>query len=221
MVVLGISDHFLSGATIVVDGRVVAAINEERLARMKMVMGFPWKSIEAVLEQTGVRAQDVDLVAVASKWGHFLREYVDMSEGVFHIDEGAVKNRFMDLGSKLSALRTTLPFLEPLYYQLRQPSYWKRRKSIEAVLRENYNISCPVHYTWHHRAHAACAYYACGFDDALVVTLDGSGDGHSSHVYEVDGGRWKHLHSVPSFDGIGNFYGYVRHPRQVLPVRKA
>lgn len=209
MIVLGISDHFVSGAALVVDGRVVAAINEERLVRMKMVMGFPWKSIEAVLHQAGVSAQDVDLVAVASKWGHFLRDYVDMSEGVLNIDEGAVKNIFLEVGSRISMLRGKLPFLEPLYYQLRQPSYWMRRKAIEAELRKKYGLTCPVRYTWHHSAHAGCAYYASGFDDALVVTLDGSGDGHSSHVYEVDGGRWNYLHSVPSFDGIGNFYGYI------------
>lgn len=211
MIVLGISDHFVSGAALVVDGRVVAAINEERLVRMKMVMGFPWKSIAAVLELAGVRAQDVDVVAVASKWGHFLKDYIDTSKGVLALDEGAVKNTFFNVGSKLSALRSSLPFLEPLYYQLRQPSYWKRRKAIEAALRSEYGLKCPVRYTWHHQAHAACAYYASGFDDALVVTLDGSGDGHSSHVYEVNGGKWKFLHAVPSFDGIGNFYGYVTH----------
>jgi carbamoyltransferase len=211
LIVLGVSDHFVSGASLVVDGRLVAAVNEERLARMKMVMGFPWKSISAVLEIGGVSAQDVDVVAVASKWGHFLGDYVDTSNGVLNIDEGAVKNTFFNIGSKLSSLRGSLPFLEPLYYQLRQPSYWRRRKSIEAALKKEYGLTCPVRYTWHHHAHAACAYYASGFDDALVVTLDGSGDGHSSHVYEVDGGKWKFLHAVPSFDGIGNFYGYVTH----------
>ena len=66
MIVLGVSDHIVSGASLVVDGRVVAAINEERLARMKMVMGFPWKSIEAVLQLAGVSASEVDVVAVAS-----------------------------------------------------------------------------------------------------------------------------------------------------------
>ena len=99
MIVLGISDHFVSGAALLVDGRVVSAINEERLARKKMVMGFPWKSIEAVMKDASVSANDVDKVAVASKWGHFLPDYVDMSGGIFDIDEGPVKklipeNRF-------------------------------------------------------------------------------------------------------------------------------
>jgi carbamoyltransferase len=209
LIILGISDHFNSGAAVIVDGRVVAAVNEERLARMKMVMGFPRRSIETVLSIAGVAPSEVDHVAVASRWGHFLPDYVDFSDGVFGVDEGAVKNLFFRLGSRASAMRSKLPFLEPLYYQLRQPVYWNRRRGIGALLRKDFGITCPVEYVWHHFAHAACAYYASGFQDTLVVTLDGSGDGHSSHVYEVTNGKWKFLHAVPSFDGVGNYYGYV------------
>jgi carbamoyltransferase len=209
--VLGVSDHIVSGAALLEDGRVVAAINEERIVRNKMVMGFPWKSIEAVMRQAGVGPKDIDHVAVASKWGHFLPEYVDFHAGVLGVDEGAIKNTFFAVGSKLSFLRSKVPFLEPMYYQLRQPVYAFRRRSVRKVLASEYGIPAPVEFVWHHLAHAAGAYYASGFDDALVVTLDGSGDGHSSHVYEVTGGRWKHLHSVPSFDSLGNYYGYVTH----------
>ena len=56
MRILGISDHIISGAAILEDGRVLAAVNEERLVRKKMVMGFPRKSIEAVLDLAKVRA---------------------------------------------------------------------------------------------------------------------------------------------------------------------
>ena len=42
-----------------------------------------------------------------------------------------------------------------------------------------------------------------------MVTLDSAGDGHSSHVYEVTGGKWQYLHSVPSFDPVGDYSEYV------------
>lgn len=211
MIVLGITDHFTSGAAIVVDGRVTAAVNEERLARSKMVMGFPWKSIEEVMKLAGVGPEDIDHVAVASRWGTFLPEYVDFSKGVFGVDEGKVKSLFFDLGSKLSFLRSKVPGLESLYYQLRQPVFAHRRSAIRKVLKEQFAIQCPVEFVWHHHAHAACAYYGSGFKDALVVTLDGSGDGHCSHVYDVNDGKWTRLHAVSSFDGIGNYYEYVTH----------
>lgn len=211
MIILGITDHFTSGAALVVDGRVTAAVNEERLVRSKMVMGFPWRSIETVLQVAGVRPEEIDCVAVASRWGTFLPEYVDFSKGVFGVEEGRVKSLFFALGSRLSFLRSKVPFLEPLYYRLRQPVFSYRRRAIQQALDDKYGIRCPVEYVWHHRAHAACAYYASGFDDALVVTLDGSGDGHSSHVYDVANGRLNRLHAVRSFDGIGNYYEYVTH----------
>jgi carbamoyltransferase len=56
MTILGNSDHFTSGAAVVIDGQVVAAVNEERLACKKMVMGFPRKSIAEVLRLAGQTA---------------------------------------------------------------------------------------------------------------------------------------------------------------------
>jgi carbamoyltransferase len=211
MRILGISDHFTSGAAVVIDGQVVAAVNEERLARKKMVMGFPRKSIAEVLRLASVKAQELDAVAVASQWGHFLNEYVELTNGVLAVDEGMVRNLFFSMGSRFSFLRSKVPILERLYYDLRRPVYAQRRRKIAEVLRDEFDITCPIHYLSHHFAHAACAYYASGFDDGLMVTLDGAGDGHSSHVYEVTGGKWRYLHSVPSFDSIGDYYAYVTH----------
>lgn len=209
MKVLGISDHFTSGAALVVDGRIVAAVAEERLARMKMVMGFPRKAIAAVLAIAGIRPDEVDAVAVASEWGHFLNEYVPFDNGVFGVDEGVVKNLFFSMGSQLSWLRNRVPLAERLYYDLRRPAYARRRSRTREVLREEFGINCPVTFVSHHLSHAAGAYQASGFDDALVVTLDGAGDGHSSHVYEARGGHLRLLHTVPSFDSVGDYYGYV------------
>jgi carbamoyltransferase len=209
MRILGISDHFISGAAIVEDGRLISAVNEERLARQKMVIGFPRKSIGAVLNIAGLGPDDVDCVAIASEWGHFLDDYVDFSDGVFGVDEGVVRNLFFSVGSRLSGLRSKVPLLEKLYYDLRKPAFAKRRERIRGVLRDEFGIGCPVVFVPHHLAHAAGAYYASGFQDGLMVTLDGAGDGHSSHVYEVVQGEWRHLHAVPSFDSLGDYYGYV------------
>jgi carbamoyltransferase len=209
MRILGISDHFISGAAIIEDSRIVAAINEERLARKKMVMGFPRKSIEAVLRVAGVRPDELDFVAIASEWGHFLDQYVDFDNGVFGVDEGVVRNLFFSMGSRLSTLRTTAPVLERLYYDLRRPAFARRRTKIRHVLREEFDIRCPVEFISHHFAHAAGAYYSSGFGDALVVTLDGAGDGQCSQIYAVRDDRWEHLHSIPSFDSVGDYYAYV------------
>src|SRR5262249_47305693 len=64
--------------------------------------------------------------------------------------------------------------------------------------------SAPTHF-----ANAAGAYYAGGFEEGMMVSRDGAGDGHSWHVYEVTDGKWQYLHSVPSFDPVGDYSGYV------------
>jgi carbamoyltransferase len=209
MRVLGIGDHIISGAAIVEDGRVLAAVNEERLVRKKLVMGFPRKSIAEVLRLADLRPDQIDYVAVASKQGHFLNEYVDFGDGLFGVDRGLIKGLFFSVGSKLSFLREKVPFLESLYYDLRKPVYAQRQREIRRVLKTEFGFHCPVEFIEHHFAHACSAYYTSGYGDALVATLDGSGDGSSSAVYEVTGGKWRRLHQVAGFDSLGNYYAYV------------
>jgi carbamoyltransferase len=209
LVILGISDHYISGAAIVVDGRIVSAVAEERLARKKMVMGFPWKSIKKAMEVAGVQPKDLTEVAIASDWGHFLKEYVDFSNGVFGVKETFIRSLFFRVGSHISFLRSKIPLLERLYYDLRKPAFEKRKQGIRQAMQLDFGVTAPISFVSHHLCHAAGAYYASGYDDALVTTLDGAGDGDSSHVYSVRNGRFELLHNVPSFDSLGDYYGYV------------
>jgi len=211
MRILGISDHIISGAAVLEDGKVIAAVNEERLVRRKMVMGFPRKSIQKVLELAKVRPDQIDCVAIASKRGHFLNDYVEFEAGTFGISRGLVKGLFMSLGSGLSFLRNDVPILEKLYYELREPAYAHRRNATKKVLREEFDIVAPVEFIEHHFAHACSAFYSSGYRDALVATMDASGDGSSSHMYQVKNGRWELLHRVASFDSLASYYAYVTH----------
>ena len=67
MIVLGLSNAFESGASLTIDGRVVAAANEERFSRKKQDDAFPWRAIEYVLSAGGVKSSEID--AVTYGWG--------------------------------------------------------------------------------------------------------------------------------------------------------
>ena len=108
-------------------------------------------------------------------------------------------------------MRDDIPVLEKLYYELREPVYARRRKTVKKVLAEEFGIVAPVEFVEHHFAHACSAFYSSGYHDALVVTMDAQGDGSSSHVYQVKNGRWQFLHRVPSFDSLASYYAYVTH----------
>lgn len=63
-----------------------------------------------------------------------------------------------------------------------------------------------IHLVEHHLAHAMSAYYPSGFDDALVLTMDGFGDGVSGLVMSVRGGRREVLRRIGVEQSLGNFY---------------
>jgi carbamoyltransferase len=82
---------------------------------------------------------------------------------------------------------------------------------IPEYLEKEYGITAPVKYYDHHYCHATSAYYTSNYDKALVVTLDGGGDGLSGSVYQGDNGRLTRLSAVDSFNSLGNFYSYITH----------
>ena len=95
-VVLGITDGDDGGSALVIDGKLVAAVNEERMNRLKMSIGFPTTAVREVLRLSGVSPEQIDAVAVAA-----LRETVTEkakpNNGWFHEDTAfttaAVRNR--------------------------------------------------------------------------------------------------------------------------------
>ena len=71
---------------------------------------------------------------------------------------------------------------------------------------------CPaerVRHVGHHLAHAASAYYTSGWDECLVVVIDGMGEAQSVTVYHAHAGRLDRLAQIPAHDSIGVLYSLV------------
>lgn len=66
-----------------------------------------------------------------------------------------------------------------------------------------------VRHVDHHLAHAASAYYTSGWDECLVLVLDGMGEVDSVSVYVAREGRLEKIHRIPYADSIGVFYSLV------------
>lgn len=210
MIILGITDGQTSGAALIKDGKLLAAINEERVSRLKQARGFPRGSVKAVMEIAGVGPEEIDGVSVAQHNMEFRNE-VAAWQGWFE-ERGDIRdahNLFFNIGSKFGFLAEKFPPLRSLYYGLRTPIYRQRRKIIGKIMAQEYSITAPITFPNHHYCHAASAYYTSGFDNALVLTMDGGGDGSSSHVYAAKDGRMKLLLNIDSFDSLGNYYAYI------------
>jgi carbamoyltransferase len=209
MIILGITDGQTSGAAIIGDGEIVGAINEERIVRLKHARGFPRASIRAVLQSAGAQ-NEISGVAVAQTnmelrnevagWDGWFEERQDIEDS---------HNLFFSVASKFGALAHTMPGSKKLYYALRRPIYEERRRRIGRILQDEFGIHAPVRFYDHHYTHAASAYYTSGFDQALVITMDGGGDGSSSHVYIGRDGKLENLSKTDSYDSLGNYYAYA------------
>jgi carbamoyltransferase len=219
MKVLGITTEGDSGAAIVEDGHILAAVNEERLARMKLVVGFPRGAIREVLDIAGTSVEDLDAVLVAARNGLFVDELEPFYGWFQHSPNGSESRRTVGSvgglvkrsAGMLSHYRNRLPVLETGYYALLTPSFWQRRQAIQRILREEFGVRCPIKFVDHHFAHITSAYFTSGFEDALVISIDGGGDGKSSRVYAVRNGRFEELHEVSAYNSLGNYYAYITH----------
>ncbi len=139
-----------SGAALIEDGKVLAAINEERLTRKKIEGCFPFKSIHKVLEISGKSPEQVDAVALAGL--------------------GPRSRCFKMLKYILQTYRETgVPLWGRIWYALLTAK--KLRRTVPKEF-SGKKVVCVDH----HLAHAASAYYTSPWPDATVVTLDGIGD---------------------------------------------
>lgn len=162
MIVLGINGGFRQGyqdvsACLVIDGHVVAAVEEERLSRIKFSPGrLPYLSVVEVLRIANISIHDVDWLAFhGSTWGTEI--------------DGKLSQYFM----------------------------------------QHFGYCPPIKRYHHHDCHAAASYYSSGFNKALVVTMDNSGDGVSLQISVGEAGQLKLLRRFERPTSLGVYYSLI------------
>ena len=211
MNILGLTTEGDSGATLVTDGKIVASINEERICRMKLVIGFPRGAIDETLRLADIGKDDVDAIFIAST-KDLLADELEPFNGWFQHKSVGIGGILKTYGvSAFCRLGRNLPFIETAYYAMLKPSFEHRKKAIRRILREEFGFKCPIEFVDHHFCHIASAYYTSGFQNSLGVSIDGGGDALSALVYSIDDGKFEELHRVSAYNSLGNYYAYVTH----------
>jgi carbamoyltransferase len=160
-----------STATLVEDGKIIAAISEERITRVKQQSWFPFRSLERIFSQYNLTPADIDKVAFA-----FLpveREWELRRERYWESVRFALKH--FSLGSVLHILNFSRIMMR---WQIHTKEHLSLIKGLEY-----YDLLDKLVYVHHHQAHAAAAYFTSGFEECLVVTMDALGSGASGGVY--------------------------------------
>ena len=152
--ILGISGYYHdSAATLLVDGVIIAAAQEERFSREKNDARFPRNAIQYCLREGGINLKDIDAVAFYDKP---IVKFTRMLDTFLAIAPLGIKNWFKVMPSWLSE---KLNLRQTLRYELK-----------------DLKKSCPILFTEHHIAHAASAFYPSPFDQSAILTIDGVGE---------------------------------------------
>jgi len=180
MATLSFSNEHEAGAALVRDGKIVTAINEERLSRVKNQDGFPRKSIDYVLSQAGLKPEDVKHVIIPE-----ISKIRDLFTNVIWKYPLYVfcrpKGTKAGLGDYVRQLLLSGLIVAKTYLRV-----LREHGRDEKMLKQMFP-NAQFHRVEHHVAHAASAFYTSGFEKAIIVTADYWGDFTSTMVSIGDG----------------------------------
>ncbi len=156
--ILGISAFYHdSAACILVDGKIVAAAQEERFTRKKHDANYPYNAIEFVLKFSNLKLSEVDQIVFFEK--PFLKFERLLETYVAFAPKGFVSfAKAMPLWIKEKLFQKNL-----LFNKLKQHD-------------ENYKSDENIFFSDHHLSHAASAFFPSPFEEAVILTADGVGE---------------------------------------------
>lgn len=157
--ILGISAFYHdSAASLLVDGQIVAAAQEERFSRKKHDSGFPFNAIQYCLSEGGISGVDIDYVVFYEKpfpkFERLLETYLAYAPKGFK------------------------SFLMAMPVWLTEKLFQKRNliKALETHIDSDVDWRSKILFSEHHLSHAASAFYPSPFESAAVLTMDGVGE---------------------------------------------
>ena len=203
---LGFSDASSgSSACIIRDGIILAAIDEERIRRIKYCGGFPELAIKEVIRISKIRPSDIDRIAIGYK-EILLPSYIKQSIlNQRTVTANPIKN-WTD--------RVGISMFEKYYSYSHSSKFLKRfeytttQNMIRSAL-SKLGINAPIVRYDHHTCHAATAALTSGWSKCLVITADGRGDGITSTVSIFENNKLKRLSYSTVESSLGHFFGAV------------
>ena len=183
-IILGLNaNHADSSACLIKNGKLLFAIEEERINRIKHWAGVPIQSIEECLKSTGIDSSEITDISLNTnpfsnfrkKSFFFLKNYI--------------------LGKKKYEIAERIKRKISIKYSINSQSNYC-----------NFGSKVNIHYIDHHISHIASAYFASGFKDAIGLSIDGFGDFCSLAIAKCNEGGIKVLKKIYFPHSLGIFY---------------
>ncbi len=158
MKILGLNlNHADTSACIIVNGKIIAAIEEERFVRIKHYAGFPKNSIDFCLKASNFKLSEIDFITVNYS------SSANLKEKIFY----TIKNFFS---------HATLKKISNFRKKILNADDFQKYLKVNKFNGEIVNVE-------HHMSHIASSYYNSSFNSAVGLTIDGFGDFSSSQTY--------------------------------------
>lgn len=187
MKVLGINFSYDASASIVEDGKVVFAVQEERFARIKHYAGFPSNAISSCLQACGCSLNDLD--AISFFWNPAIHATAP--------------------SWRLSSIpRHHLEYLFNVPNHL-LPLLGKAPNVFEQVFYLSNGKRLPIFYVTHHLAHAAGGFFSSPFEEAAILTVDGYGERDSTVIWKATKTGFERVWTQEFPHSLGSFYAAV------------
>lgn len=186
MYILGInSAYHESAACLVRDGKILAAVEEERFNRIKHAKKakidnpneLPWKSIEYCLKEAGIKLQDIDYI------GYSLDPEKRLEKNKNHNHHYEIKEQ--DFGTIKG---------ESLFYE--------KNLEVEKQLRDK-GFKGKFLFLNHHDCHAASAFFLSPFEKAGILVVDGIGEFESTTLYTGEKNKIKRILEIDYPHSLG------------------
>jgi carbamoyltransferase len=187
MYILGLNAyHADSSAAIFKDGEMIAATEEERFRRVKHWAGFPSQAIEFCLAEAGITLGELDHIAIGrDPRAKLFKKLLFLAQ-----NPGGSWNAVMDRlqnAKKVSSLEQEFAALAPAGLDIQA-------------------LKSKIHQVEHHRSHLASAFFASPFEEAALLSIDGSGDFTTTMIGTGKANKLTVLDSVDFPHSAGLFY---------------
>jgi len=190
MYIVGLTTLGDSAASLIKDGEIVAAAEEERFSRRKHHSGFPYNAMQYCLDQAGIGIADVAHI------GLYWKPWVLRHKALQALKSAAISRDMF----KARVDRGVTQVGESYLGMLRHP----RR------IREHFgNSNFKFHFLEHHQCHAASAFFVSGFDQSAIMTWDGTGEDTTTLFSRGDDRTIRPLKRIKLPHSLGQFYSAV------------
>jgi carbamoyltransferase len=190
MYILGLTTLGDAAASLIHDGKIVAAAEEERFSRVKHHSGFPFHAIQYCLDEAGIGIADVGHVAL------YWKPWILRHKAMQALKSAAISRDMFRARVDRGVDQVSRSYLGMFGYA---------RK-----IRRHFGPSdFRFHYFEHHLCHAASTFYLSPFKSAAVLTMDGTGEDTTTMFSRGNGTDLRTLKRIKLPHSLGQFYSAV------------